>query len=107
MLVAEIDEAGGQETVAASRQVGAEDAVAFRRVDVTVEADCAASGGRAVARWGRLDVMVANAGIGALGVIANTGRAPNGTGDRGQSDRRLPLRQARLPGDAGRGRRPC
>jgi NAD(P)-dependent dehydrogenase (short-subunit alcohol dehydrogenase family) len=74
VLVADINEAGGQETVAALGRLGAEDAVAFRRVDVTDEADCEAAVSDAVARWGRLDVMVANAGIGALGFIANLAR---------------------------------
>src|SRR4051812_10001345 len=74
VLVADISEAGGQDTVAAIGQLGAEDAVAFRRVDVTAEADCEAAVADAVARWGRLDVMVANAGIGALGFIANLTR---------------------------------
>ncbi|HET7040933.1 MAG TPA: SDR family NAD(P)-dependent oxidoreductase, partial [Gemmatimonadales bacterium] len=74
VLVADIDEAGGQETVAAIGRSGAEDAVAFRRVDVTVEADCEAAVADALARWGRLDVMVANAGIGALGYLATLTR---------------------------------
>src|SRR4051794_19448342 len=75
VLVADIDEAGGRETVAAIGRNGAEDAVAFRRVDVTAEEDCAAAVAEVVARWGRLDVMVANAGIGALGAIADLERA--------------------------------
>lgn len=75
VLVADINEAGGRETVAAIGRTGAEDAVAFRRVDVTVEEDCAAAVVEAVARWGRLDVMVANAGIGALGALADLERA--------------------------------
>lgn len=59
VLVADVNEAGGQATVAA---IGDERA-AFRRVDVTHEDDCAAAVAEAVERWGRLDVMVANAGI--------------------------------------------
>jgi NAD(P)-dependent dehydrogenase (short-subunit alcohol dehydrogenase family) len=73
VLVADIDEAGGQATVAA---IGTEYAtrVAFRRVDVTNEDQCAASMAEAVTRWGRLDVLVANAGIGVAGTIARLAR---------------------------------
>ena len=74
ILVADINEAGGQETVAAIGRLGAEDAVAFRRVDVTAEADCEAAVADVVARWGRLDVMVANAGIGTHAYIAEQTR---------------------------------
>jgi NAD(P)-dependent dehydrogenase (short-subunit alcohol dehydrogenase family) len=74
VLVADINEAGGQETVAAIGRTGAEDAVAFRRVDVTVEADCEAAVADAVGRWGRLDVLVANAGIGAPAFISDLAR---------------------------------
>ena len=74
VLVADIDEAGGRETVAALDRQGAEDMVAFRRVDVTSEADCEAAVAEAVARWGRLDVMVANAGIGAPGFLVDQTR---------------------------------
>ena len=74
VLVADINEAGGQETVAAVGRMGAEDAVAFRRTDVTVEADCEAAVADVIGRWGRLDVMVANAGIGSPGYLVEQTR---------------------------------
>jgi NAD(P)-dependent dehydrogenase (short-subunit alcohol dehydrogenase family) len=72
VLVTDLSEAGGRETVAL---IGApEDVVAFRRVNVTVEADCESAVSDAVGRWGRLDVLVANAGIGAPGFISTLER---------------------------------
>ena len=61
VLVADVNEEGGRETVAA---IGDERKAAFRRVDVTDEADCEAAVAEAVGRWGKLDAMLANAGIG-------------------------------------------
>ncbi|MGN6700815.1 MAG: SDR family NAD(P)-dependent oxidoreductase [Thermomicrobiales bacterium] len=63
VLVADVDEAGGRETVARIGQAG-HGIAAFRRVDVTDEDDCAVAVAEAVERWGKLDIMVANAGIG-------------------------------------------
>lgn len=63
VLAADINEAGARETVAALEEDGAARAVAGR-MDVSNEQDCADAVADAVARWGRLDVMVANAGIG-------------------------------------------
>lgn len=71
VLVADVDEAGGRETAGAL----GEGRAAFRRVDVTDEDDCAGAVAEAVERWGKLDVMVANAGIGAPGFIANLKKA--------------------------------
>ncbi len=72
VLVTDLSEVSGRETVAL---IGAaDDTVAFRRVNVTVEADCESAISDAVARWGRLDVLVANAGIGAPGFIATLDR---------------------------------
>ena len=70
VMVADINEAGARATVEA---LGAEDAerAAWRRVDVTREEECAAAVAEAVDRWGKLDVMVANAGIGAPAPIAS------------------------------------
>ena len=73
VLVTDRDEAGGRATVAAITDRG--DGVAtFRRLDVTVEEDCAGAVAEAVERWGRLDVLVANAGIGSPGALATLRR---------------------------------
>lgn len=63
-------QAGPAEALAA--ELGAELAVA-RLTDVTVEDDIAAAVDLAIARFGRLDIMVNNAGIvGAIGSVADT-----------------------------------
>lgn len=70
VLVTDIDETAGRaavEEIAAQGDAGA----AFRRVDVTREEDCAGAVAEAVERWGRLDVMIANAGTAVAGFIAN------------------------------------
>jgi 3-oxoacyl-[acyl-carrier protein] reductase len=69
VLVADIDEAGGQATLRTLDPAQAARA-AFRRVDVADEDDCAAAVADAIARWGRLDIMVANAGTGVTGSFA-------------------------------------
>lgn len=74
VLVADIDEPGGRATVAAIEDAGAQGQAAFQRVDVTDEDDCAGAVAAAVKRWGKLDIMVANAGIGAPGFITNLKR---------------------------------
>jgi NAD(P)-dependent dehydrogenase (short-subunit alcohol dehydrogenase family) len=69
VLVADLNMDGVAATIAS---VAASDAerLAPRRVDVTREDDCAAAVAEVMERWGKLDVMVANAGIGAPGFIA-------------------------------------
>lgn len=74
VLVTDLDETNGRETVALIEGRVGRETVAFRRVDVTVEADCEAAVAEAVERWGRLDLLVANAGIGAPGSIATLAR---------------------------------
>lgn len=74
VLVADISKAGGAGTLDALADRGLADAAAFRRADVTVEDDCAALIADATARWGRLDVLVANAGIGAPASIVEQTR---------------------------------
>lgn len=66
VLVTDIDEAGGRATVDAIDPAHA----AFLRVDVTSEEDCAAAVSEALSRWGRLDIMVANAGTGVTGAFS-------------------------------------
>jgi 3-oxoacyl-[acyl-carrier protein] reductase len=66
VLVADIDEVGGQATLRTLDEARA----AFRRVDVRNEEDCAAVVAEAISRWGRLDIMVANAGIAVRGTFA-------------------------------------
>jgi len=67
VLAVDVDEAGGKATIEA---IGDPAHAAFRRVDVTSEDNCAAAVAEAVERWGKLDIMMANAGIGAPGFIA-------------------------------------
>ena len=69
LVLGDIDEDGGAET---ARRVAPEhrSRVRFRRLDVTDEAACEAAVNDAVETFGRLDVMVANAGIGAPGFLA-------------------------------------
>lgn len=64
LVVTDIDEAGAEACAAAIRESGGE-AVASRQ-DVTVEADWAATIELAVSTFGRLDVLVNNAGIAIL-----------------------------------------
>jgi NAD(P)-dependent dehydrogenase (short-subunit alcohol dehydrogenase family) len=71
VVVADINEEGARETIAAmGADVDADGRAVALRVDVTREEDCAAAVQEAVTRWGRLDIMVANAGIGFPGRIA-------------------------------------
>ncbi|HEU0026112.1 MAG TPA: SDR family NAD(P)-dependent oxidoreductase [Ktedonobacterales bacterium] len=72
VLAADINEAGARETARLAAEIG-EDAgerVAARALDVTDEDGVAAAVEEAVKRWGRLDIMMANAGIGWPGPIA-------------------------------------
>jgi NAD(P)-dependent dehydrogenase (short-subunit alcohol dehydrogenase family) len=69
VLICDINEAGAEATLASLGELASHAAV--RRLDVTREDECAAAVEDAVARSGRLDIMVANAGIGAPGSIAN------------------------------------
>lgn len=62
VVVADIDEPGGAETVRIIKETGGE--AAFLRVDVTAEADVAAMLHFAQARFGGLDVICNNAGVG-------------------------------------------
>jgi NAD(P)-dependent dehydrogenase (short-subunit alcohol dehydrogenase family) len=70
VVVGDRDEASGQ-AVAASL-AGAGTAALFVRADLRREADCRALIDRAVAEFGRLDVLVNNAGINTRGTIEET-----------------------------------
>jgi NAD(P)-dependent dehydrogenase (short-subunit alcohol dehydrogenase family) len=69
LVLGDIDEEGGAETV---RRVAPEhrSRVRFRRLDVTDEVGCEAAVNDAVEAFGKLDVMVANAGIDAPGFLS-------------------------------------
>jgi NAD(P)-dependent dehydrogenase (short-subunit alcohol dehydrogenase family) len=69
VLAADINEAGAQETVAGLDDALRERAMAVS-LDVTNEAAVAAAIVDVLNRWGRLDVFIANAGIGAPAPIA-------------------------------------
>jgi NAD(P)-dependent dehydrogenase (short-subunit alcohol dehydrogenase family) len=73
LVIGDRDEAGGQ-AVAASL-VGAGTPALFVRADVRREAECRALVDRAVAEFGRLDVLVNNAGINTRGNIEETSAA--------------------------------
>ncbi|MDP9025646.1 MAG: SDR family oxidoreductase [Candidatus Eremiobacteraeota bacterium] len=64
VVLADIDEPGGRETLARIEELGGE--AEFVRCDVSVYAEVEAVVDRAVARFGSLDAMFNNAGIGAF-----------------------------------------
>ena len=70
LLLGDVDEEGGHETLALLPEP-ARARSRFRRLDVTQEADCEGAVKEAVQAFGRLDILVANAGIGAPGFIAH------------------------------------
>jgi NAD(P)-dependent dehydrogenase (short-subunit alcohol dehydrogenase family) len=71
VLGSDVDVAGGEETVAAARAAGG--AIHFVRCDVRSGADVEAMVAQAIARFGRLDCAVNNAGIeGPLAPIGDT-----------------------------------
>jgi NAD(P)-dependent dehydrogenase (short-subunit alcohol dehydrogenase family) len=67
VAVADVDEAGGVETASAIRADGGE--AFFRRADVGVTADMRELVQEAAGRWGRLDVLVNNAGVAISGSV--------------------------------------
>jgi NAD(P)-dependent dehydrogenase (short-subunit alcohol dehydrogenase family) len=71
VVIADLNREGGEETVAECKKAGAR--AVFQRVDVTDEAEVKAAVGRAVADFGKLDVIFNNAGLGgAVGKIEDT-----------------------------------
>jgi NAD(P)-dependent dehydrogenase (short-subunit alcohol dehydrogenase family) len=73
VLVADINEANGRETVALAKAAGHGDQVDYAPCDVAEEADVAALVATAERRFGTLDIAYLNAGVGgAFGPIAET-----------------------------------
>jgi NAD(P)-dependent dehydrogenase (short-subunit alcohol dehydrogenase family) len=73
VMVADLNEANGAETLSVAKAQGHGDDIAFVRCDVAREADVSAMVAEAVRRFGRLDIAYLNAGVGgAFGPIAET-----------------------------------
>jgi len=73
VVIADMNEATAEETLALARARGAGDRVRFQRTDVSQEADIEAVVALAVGEFGRLDCVFNNAGIGgALGGVLET-----------------------------------
>ena len=77
VLVSDVNEAGGAETVRLIEEAGG--TAAFVRCDVSQAAEVAALLDGAVERWGRLDAVVNNAGVG--GTRAATADYPDANWD--------------------------
>jgi len=73
VMVADLNEANGAETIAVAKAQGHADGIAFTRCDVAKEVDVANLVAETVRRFGRLDIAYLNAGVGgAFGPIAET-----------------------------------
>jgi NAD(P)-dependent dehydrogenase (short-subunit alcohol dehydrogenase family) len=73
VVVADLNEANGAETLAVAKANGHGNDIAFVRCDVAKESDVAALVAEAEKRFGRLDIAYLNAGVGgAFGPIAET-----------------------------------
>jgi NAD(P)-dependent dehydrogenase (short-subunit alcohol dehydrogenase family) len=73
VVVADLNEKNGAETLAVARAQGHGERIAFVRRDVAKDADVAAVVAEAEKRFGRLDIAYLNAGVGgAFGPIAET-----------------------------------
>jgi NAD(P)-dependent dehydrogenase (short-subunit alcohol dehydrogenase family) len=71
VVVGDLNARGGEETVAECRKAG--NKAVFQRLDVTSEADIKSAVARAVAEFGKLNVIFNNAGLGgAVGTIEET-----------------------------------
>ena len=73
VMVADLNDANGAETIAVAKAQGHAEGIAFLRCDVAKEADVARVVTETVKRFGRLDIAYLNAGVGgAFGPIAET-----------------------------------
>jgi NAD(P)-dependent dehydrogenase (short-subunit alcohol dehydrogenase family) len=73
VMVADLNEKNGAETLAVAKAQGHGDDIAFVRCDVARDADVASLVAEAEKRFGRLDIAYLNAGVGgAFGPIAET-----------------------------------
>ncbi len=73
VLVSDLNEANGAETLSIAKAQGHAASVGFVRCDVAKESDVAATVAEAESRFGRLDIVYLNAGVGgAFGPIAET-----------------------------------
>src|SRR6266481_6325702 len=73
VIVADLNETNGAETLAVAKAAGHGDSVAFVLCDVAMEANVAVAVAEAEKRFGRLDIAYLNAGVGgAFGPIAET-----------------------------------
>jgi NAD(P)-dependent dehydrogenase (short-subunit alcohol dehydrogenase family) len=70
VVVSDIDEAGGRAVAEAVAAAGGE--AIFQKADVRIESDCRALIERAVREYGRIDVLVNNAGVSTRGNIETT-----------------------------------
>ena len=70
VVVVDCDDEAGQQAVKDLENMGAE--AIFCHADVSREQDCIEFAGQAINRFGRIDVLVANAGIRAFGTILDT-----------------------------------
>jgi 3(or 17)beta-hydroxysteroid dehydrogenase len=74
VVLGDVDQAGAETTLAELSPELRANAL-FRTLDVSREEDCQAAVDAAVQRWGKLDIALANAGIGAPGFLATLSRA--------------------------------
>jgi len=73
VMIADLNEANGAETLAVAKAQGHADGIAFQRCDVAKESDISKLVAETVRRFGRLDIAFLNAGVGgAFGPIAET-----------------------------------
>src|SRR5438477_6580982 len=94
VAVADVDETGGADTVAAIRSGGGE--AFFRRADVGVSADVRDLVRQSADRWGRLGILVNNAGVAISGSVTEIGeedweRVPSVNLSGGWRGRRLAI----------------